>query len=162
MKLFRLLLAIFVFSWFLNAQNADARIVRLEEYLRAYHSPVAHLAPVFIDIADQKGLDWRLLPALAIVESSAGKSMRHNNLFGWASGNKKFTSAEQSIQIVGDALGTARWYKSKTFVAAMRTYNPASRAYPEKVRRAMLQIDNAPVGSMLVQPKQVADAKMPE
>lgn len=160
MKLLRLLLAICVSV--LNAQNADARIGRLEEYLRAYQSPVAHLAPVFIAIADQNGLDWRLLPSLAIVESSGGKHMRGNNLFGWSSGKKRFPNAEQAILTVGDALATAKCYREKTFIAAMRTYNPANRAYPEKVRQIMMMIDRAPVAQMLVQPKQMAVSIIPE
>ena len=154
-------MTIVIFSWFLNAQALDARVVRLEEYLRAYNSPVAHLAPVFIEIADEKGLDWRLLPAIAVVESSAGKRMRHNNLFGWASGKKKFDTPEQAISTVGNALGTANWYKNKTFIAAMKTYNPANKAYPEKVRAAMMKInDEVPVGNMLVQPKQIAETQV--
>lgn len=158
MKLFKLLLSICVFSCVLNAQNLDDRASRLEEYLCAYRSPVAHLASVFVDIADQRGLDWRLLPALAIVESGAGKQMRHNNLFGWASGRKKFATPTAAITTVGDALSTAAWYRSKTFAAAMRTYNPANRRYAEKVRRTMLTIDQSPIHPMLIQPKPIMDA----
>jgi len=155
MKLIRLL-SLICASMLLSAQTnvIDDRVVRLESYLKEYNSPVAHLASLFVMVADDRGLDWRLLPALAVVESSAGKAMKHNNLFGWASGKKHFRTTSDAIVTVADALGTARWYRDKTLVGAMRTYNPANRNYPAKVTAAMKQIDSEePIAKMLVNEK---------
>lgn len=152
MKLIQLLMTIFVFNWSLFSQD-DPRKIQLEEYLQKYKSPVSHLASVFVDVADNEGLDWRLLPALSIVESSAGKRMSNHNLFGWNSGKKQFSSNEESINVVGHALANAAWYKHKTFVSAMQTYNPANKKYAAKVREAMLKIDSGKIDILLVRQK---------
>lgn len=152
MKPFKLLIAIAI-SIGLTAQSVDIRVSKLSTYLETRRSPVAHLAPVFIDNADRNGLDWRLLPALAVLESGAGKTCKHHNLFGWESGRRKFLSPEQAISTVAETLGNSENYRSKTLRAALRRYNPVSRSYPQHVIKMMMVIDKKPVEEMLVTPR---------
>lgn len=155
MKLFKLLIAIAI-SIGMTAESLDLRVSKLSAYLEARRSPVAHLAPVFVDVADRNGLDWRLLPALAVVESGAGKACKNYNLFGWASGKHRFTTPEHAITTVGDALGTYKSYRTKTLNAALRTYNPVRRTYPQNVVNTMRLIDPGPVNVMLVSPNRTS------
>jgi hypothetical protein len=68
----------------------DGRYIRLKTFLEKRKSPVEHLAADFISAADRNQLDWRLLPAIATIESSAGKRYNNNNIFGWDSGWVRF------------------------------------------------------------------------
>lgn len=151
MKLFKLLIAIAI-SISVTAETLDLRVSKLGAYLEARRSPVAHLAPVFVDIADRNGLDWRLLPALAVVESGAGKACKNHNLFGWESGRRKFLSPEHAISTVAETLGNSENYRSKTLKAALRRYNPARSTYPQHVINTMRKIDPGAVNVMLVSP----------
>ncbi len=49
--------------------DGDSRLVRLREFFLKHDSPVHYLASEFLEAADKNGLDWRLLPTIALVES---------------------------------------------------------------------------------------------
>src|SRR5436305_15266307 len=51
----------------------DPRAVRLQKFLSRLQCPVSNLADEFIRAADENGLDWRLLPSIAVMESGGGK-----------------------------------------------------------------------------------------
>ena len=56
------------------AGKQDPRLVRLEKYFEEKQCPVKPLARDFVAAADRHNLDWRLLPSIAFVESSGGKT----------------------------------------------------------------------------------------
>lgn len=102
----------------------DPRLGALEKFFVFYDCPVAGLAADFLIAADRNGLDWRLLPSIAFVESSGGKEFRNNNIFGWDNGRQTFPSIRQGIHYVADQLGTSKLYRDKSTTAILGLYNP--------------------------------------
>ena len=100
--------------------------------------------------ADRNGLDWRLLPAIAIRESSGGLHACGFNPFGWASCKGtigKFKSWDEAIEVVAKNLGghnpnTAHFYGGKDTRGILTAYNPPSIVphYADEVMAIMLQI----------------------
>ncbi len=59
-----------------SAQTADARVVLVSQFLKRHHSPLLNesgFASKLVLIADRYGLDFRLLPAIAMKESNLCK-----------------------------------------------------------------------------------------
>jgi hypothetical protein len=117
----------------------DARIGLLRHFLKEKKAPAARYAETFIAEADSHGLDWRLLPSLAFVESGGGKHCRRNNLFGWDNGTSKFPSVTAAIHHVATALAEARPYRGKTIQGKLEAYNE-SPEYKVLVTRVMRRI----------------------
>lgn len=117
----------------------DVRIGLLRHFLKEKHSPAASYAETFILEADTHGLDWRLLPSLAFVESGGGKNCRKNNLFGWANGASTFSSVTAAIHEVATALAEGRPYKGKSTQAKLEAYNE-SPDYKSLVSSVMRRI----------------------
>ncbi len=68
-------------------EAGDSRVLLLESFLRQHKSPIAPHANTIVAEADRFGLDFRLLPAIAMCESNAGKRMPKKdeyNAFGIA------------------------------------------------------------------------------
>ncbi len=94
--------AIFAFggSSYSNPKSEiDFRYFRLFSYLKENNSPLADYSWYFIDQADYWGIDWRLLPAIAGLESNFGKRMLPNtfNAYGWGGGYIAFDNWYDSI-----------------------------------------------------------------
>lgn len=92
-----------------DIKKADARAKIIEDFFLNYQSPLAGLGNLLIQISDQYALDYRLLPAIAMQESNAGKKVIEGsyNPFGYGIyGNiiLKFGSWEEAIARVGRAL----------------------------------------------------------
>jgi hypothetical protein len=51
----------------------DARVLLLSQFLKKHSSPMAPYADAFVTEADKNGIDFRLLPAIAMCESNLGK-----------------------------------------------------------------------------------------
>jgi hypothetical protein len=102
----------------------DPRLGALEKFFDAYDCPIADLAADFLIAADRNGLDWRLLPSIAFVESSGGKDFRNNNIFGWDNGRQSFASVRQGIHYVADQLGASKLYREKDTGGILGLYNP--------------------------------------
>jgi hypothetical protein len=117
--------------------SPDARVEALRGFFRSIHSPLAPLAADFVQAADHNGLDWRLLPSIAMVESSGGIHYKNRNIFGWGSGHTKFRSIRSSIHYVASRLSRSRLYAGKDVLAVLRTYNPVRPEYPYRVLRVM-------------------------
>ena len=118
----------------------DARLTKLRRFFILRASPISHLAEDFLRVADRHGLDWRLLPSIAIVESSGGKYYPNNNIFGWGNGSTRFTSIHRSIDVIGAQLAQIRYYKNKDLNGFLRVYNPVGD-YPSRVKKVMRALD---------------------
>ena len=118
----------------------DTRLAKLRRFLILRASPISHLAEDFLLVADRHGLDWRLLPSIAMVESSGGKYYPNNNIFGWANGATRFPSIHRSIEVIGGHLGRMSYYKNKDLNGFLRTYNPVGD-YPGRVKKVMRALD---------------------
>jgi hypothetical protein len=75
----------------LEARNDD-RAERLGKFLQSQGSPMASNATDLVNIADKYGLDWRLLPAIAGVESTYARVVPSGsyNPYGWSNGRYCF------------------------------------------------------------------------
>ena len=118
--------------------EVDPRLVALTQFLDARESPIAHLAEDFLIAADQHGLDWRLLPSIAFIESSAGKAYRNNNIFGWNNATTEFPNIRAGIYYVGSRLGESAIYRGKTFEEKLSLYNPYDHYAPAVIRVAQV------------------------
>jgi len=106
-------------------RKPDVRQGILRKFLKEASCPVEKYAATFIAEADSHHLDWRLLPSLAIVESGGGQRDRRNNIFGWANGASRFSSATEAIHHVAEALADARPYRGKDLRGKLAAYNPS-------------------------------------
>lgn len=120
-------------------EEPDERAVRIDAYFEARNMPLAGYGQDFIDVADSCGMDWRLLPAIGVRESSGGKHMMNNNPFGWGSARIPFTDfshaiAEVGAHICGNRETTARYYKDQTVYKKLWYYNgTVMPSYPNEV-----------------------------
>lgn len=126
-----------------NRKKFDLREAILRKFLRDNHCPDQEYTEVFIAEADQHGLDWRLLPSLALVESGGGRTARGNNLFGWANGKRTFTSIGEAIHTVAMSLAHAKAYRGKDLDGKLAAYNQGTD-YRAMVRDIMNQIAPLP------------------
>jgi hypothetical protein len=106
----------------LDFGDADPREFAIRQFFTRHNAPAAKYAKLFVQVADDNDLDWRLLPTFAFIESGGGKVHRNNNIFGWDSGRAKFSSIEEGIRRIGRAL-TLGPYKGKTATQKIRVYN---------------------------------------
>lgn len=101
----------------------------LSQFLSRYNSPLRREAAVFIKTADRYSLDWRLLPAIAGMESTFGKFLLEGtyNPFGWGGGYIYFDNFEDAIETVGRQLFLR--FKSRTAPEDIGpTYTPPNYA----------------------------------
>lgn len=120
----------------------DVREVRLRRFLAERDCPAADSAAAFLAEADEHGLDWRLLPSLAFVETTGGKFAPNNNLFGWNNGLTRFATRRDAIHEVARSMAEDRPYKGRSLQAKLWSYNPSDE-YRRLVLFVMEQISPA-------------------
>lgn len=127
----------------------DNRAKNIDDYFAKYNLPLAGYGEAFVKTADKYDLDYRLLPAIAMRESTGGKNPCYNdkdNVFGWHSCKTTFDSQEAAIDKVGAHLAgeiksTLTYYGNKTVWKKLRTYNSVIKPYPDQVIAIMNKID---------------------
>ncbi len=134
--------------------QADA----IDAYFKAHGMPLEGMGMKMAQEADANDLDWRLLPAIAVRESTGGKNDCNrvkNNPFGWGSCKIGFKTLDQSIETVARNLGgnnpkTAHHYDNKTTKQILNAYNPPSIVprYTEQVMAIMNSIGTADIASV--------------
>lgn len=68
----------------IESKKLDNRAVILAKYLAKFDSPLQYHAQDFIDASETYQLDWKMLPAIAGVESTFGKQIPGGfNAWGW-------------------------------------------------------------------------------
>lgn len=132
----------------LKIQKAKAEAI--DAYFAEYDMPLKGTGMKMVVEAEKNDLDWRLLAAIAVRESTGGKNECKkvpNNAFGWGSCKIGFKSNEQAIETVARNLGgnnpnTAHHYDEKTVTEILRAYNPPSVVprYAEQVTSIMKDI----------------------
>jgi hypothetical protein len=121
----------------------------LDAYFASYDSPLQGYGVKFVQEADKNGLDWRLLPAIAMRESTGGKQACKrvsNSIFGYGSCKISFKSIDQSIEAVAASLGgnnpnTAAAYDNKTTAQILAKYNTVIPGYVKQVQTIMNSIN---------------------
>lgn len=69
---------------FIEARSLDEKALVLRNYLAQHNSPLQYHAQDFIDAASIYEVDWKLVPAIAGVESTFGKAIPGGyNGWGW-------------------------------------------------------------------------------
>ena len=86
--------------------TADTRATRLRLFLESYDSPLASEAETFVAEADKNNLDWKLVAAIAGVESTFGKEIPAGSYNGWVWGI--FTGASDGVHFKNWADGIAQ------------------------------------------------------
>ena len=124
----------------------DARLLRLKAFWKKNNCPIEGLTADFLAAADRNRLDWRLLPAISMIESSGGKRYRNNNIFGWDSCNVRFPTVRDGIHQVASRLASSKLYKDKNLDEILRTYN-AYDSYSGKVKSVMRALGPADAGA---------------
>jgi len=115
-----------------DAQNRKIKAESIDVYFKMRNMPLHGLGMKMVLEAEKNNIDWRLLPAIAVRESTGGKhdcNRVPNNAFGWGSCKISFKSNEEAIEIVAKNLGgnnpnTERHYADKTVIQILRAYNP--------------------------------------
>ncbi len=119
----------------------------IDAYFKKYKMPLEGTGMVMAVAADKHGLDYRLLPAISVRESTGGihacTSVKYN-AYGWGSCHIGFSSNEEAIETIAQNLGgnhpkTAKYYDNKTVVQILEAYNPPSIVpnYAKQVMRIM-------------------------
>lgn len=97
----------------------DERAGKINAYFKARSMPLAGYGAKMVASAEEHDIDWRLLPAIAIRESSGGKQACGYNPFGWGSCKISFKSYNDAIETLARNLGgknpnTAAYYSGTT------------------------------------------------
>ena len=104
------------------------RADKIDTYFEKRNMPLVGYGMTMVLAAEEHNIDWRLLPAIAIKESTGGKFACGKNPFGWGSCKIKFDAWETAIETVARNLGggnpkTERYYKGKTTEEKLWHYN---------------------------------------
>jgi len=127
-------------------EKADA----IDAYFAEHDAPLKGYGEKFVLEAEKNDLDWRLLPAIAMRESTGGKHACKrvpNSVFGYGSCKISFKSIGESIEIVAHSLGgnnpnTARHYDGKTTTQILKKYNSVIPGYSNQVIKIMKAISD--------------------
>jgi hypothetical protein len=95
------------------------RALKIDTYFKERSMPLAGYGARMVSVAEEYDIDWRLLPAIAVRESSGGKQACGYNPFGWASCKIDFKSYNEAIDTLARNLGgknprTAAYYSGAT------------------------------------------------
>ena len=139
----------------ITTQEDEARQAKadaIDDYFASKKAPLEGYGMKFVTEAEKNNLDWRLLPAIAMRETTGGKFACKNpnapyNNFGWHSCKKGFDSVDESIEYISMTLGgnnaNARHYKQgMTSEQILKKYNPDSivPGYSKQVIKIMESI----------------------
>ena len=140
----------------LQKEKANA----IDNYFKARKMPLEGTGMKMVLEAEKNNLDWRLLPAIAVRESTGGKNACKKvefNSFGWGSCKIGFESNEKAIEVVALNLGgnhpkTEKYYDNKTTKQILRAYNPPSivRRYAEQVMSIMDDVGSEDITQTIV------------
>ncbi|MBI2051255.1 hypothetical protein HYT33_00675 [Candidatus Roizmanbacteria bacterium] len=113
-------------------QTQDARAANLKIFFRRHNSPLYDYADHIVKVSDKYQFDYRLLPAIAMQESTLCRNIPadSHNCWGWgitADSVTRFASYEEAIETV--AKGLRKNYLDKGLTTAskiMEKYTPSS------------------------------------
>lgn len=111
---------------------ADSKTEIVKQFFAKYNSPLEPYAPDIVAAAERYDMDWRLLPAIAMQESTLCRTIiaDSNNCWGFGiHGTKvtKFNNYPEAIETITKTLATK--YRDNGLVTAheiAKMYNPAN------------------------------------
>jgi hypothetical protein len=122
-------------------RRSDPRVGHLEAFFDRYGCPEPYHASIYVRAADEHGIDYRLLPAISLLESTCGAFQRLNNHWGWNNADSGFESVAAGIDHITHQLAHGRPYRGRDLDGKLLSYN-RSPAYGPHVKRVMRQIEN--------------------
>jgi len=125
----------------LPPESHDPRGARLEAFFKTYGCPAPLHVNDYLRAADSHALDYRILPAISLVESTCGAFERMNNRWGWDSAQTGFPSVPAGIEFISSQLANGQPYRGKTLKEKLFTYNPYPQ-YVRQVEKLMRQIED--------------------
>lgn len=118
-----------------------SRALKLKSFFKAHQCPEPYHAEEYVRDADQFSIDYRLLPAVSVRESTCGVYQRLNNFWGWDSARTGFQSVTRGIHYILGELAWGRFYRGKSLDQKLHVYNPNPQ-YVREVRELMREIDS--------------------
>lgn len=133
------------------------KIEKIRTYMNKRYMPLANNAEDFVLAANKYGLDYNLVAAMAVMESSGGKALEKGGLdhgeckynpLGWGSCDNgyEYNSYKEAIYDVSAMLSGAKPSKyynaSMTIKEKLAKYNSVNPTYYDKVMLIMKGIDN--------------------
>ncbi len=128
-------------------QDREVKAAKIDAYYAKYDLPLAGHGMQMVLVAEKNNLDWRLLPALAMRESTGGKFACYKNPFGFGSCKIKYESFDEAIDEVASHIGgnnpkTAKYYANKTIEQKLLAYNSVIPTYTQEIKGIMSKIEN--------------------
>lgn len=133
----------------------EENAAKIDAYFAGGNMPLEGYGMKMVIEAEEHGLDWRLIPAIAVRESTGGKHACKSvsySAFGWGSCRISFKSYDHAIESLAANLGgdnpkTARYYADKSTEGILKTYNPPSVVpkYAEEVIAVMNKIEEVKI-----------------
>jgi hypothetical protein len=120
----------------------DQRHSKLKTFFQSFGCPAPYHVTEYLGAADAYSIDYRLLPAISVLESTCGIHQRQNNRWGWDSARKGFASFRAGLEYIAHELAYGPYYKNKTLPEKVRMYNPRPQ-YARQLESLMRKIDAA-------------------
>lgn len=130
----------------IEGKKLDKQATILASYLAKYNSPLQYHAQDFIDAAETYQLDWKMVPAIAGVESTFGKFIPGGyNAWGWGVYGTQaiyFDSWRDGIFTIAKGLREGYLNKGLTDPYSMNRVYAASPFWGGKVSYFMRDLEN--------------------
>jgi len=123
------------------------RAEKIDAFFASRNAPLQGYGMKFVEEAEKNDIDWRLLAAVSVIESNAGKQAckkADNSVLGYGSCKMNFKSIDHSIEVVSMKIGgkDSRYYHDEmTVPQILRKYNSVIPTYVQKVTKVMKMID---------------------
>src|SRR3989344_8484752 len=144
----------------LQEETRQLKADAIDTYFEARSMPLAGYGMKMVLEAEKNDLDWRLLPAISVIETTGGKNLckslpdyKDKNPFGWGSCRIGFESFDEAIEIVAWNLGgnnpnTDHHYEGKNTEQIINTFNLPSivPSYDAKIMKVMNTIGAEDIG----------------
>lgn len=116
------------------------RASKLESFFESHHCPHPFYTTDYLRAADTYHLDYRLLPAISIIESKCGEYRRWNNRWGWSAA-RGFSTVRAGIDFIASRLAESDFYRDKSTEEKLLVYNSSPR-YTRVVKQLMGEIED--------------------
>lgn len=135
---------------FISVENHDARVEALDQFFADYDSPLEGHARTIVDEADSHKIDYRLLPAIAMQESTLCKKVIKDSFNCWGFGIyggkvTRFDNYDHAIKVITETLSKKyiqKGYESPEEIVLKYTPSDTGR-WPEVVNMIMTRLKDS-------------------
>jgi hypothetical protein len=146
-----------------TTSSVDPRAEKIDAYFAQWDLPLAGYGAEMVAVSDKYDIDWTILPALAMLETTGGKNLcdnvrkgiRNHNAFGYGGCSIYFATFEDAFESVaktisGNGKNTSHLYSGKSIEEILEVYNPPGTpgmtvGYHKKAIKVMSDIDGMQV-----------------